>query len=137
MTYDNPDFFSKIDIPLSLQKLVGKYGTKISVSKVVQGGIYGGYCYVEDWLVSVYIITDICRVCGEAIVVGRTVKKEKCSRHSWDRAIAILLFDTVDTNLQSAFEKAGKEADRFLASPEKWVDWKVEKFLTPNEYINK
>jgi hypothetical protein len=134
-----PAFFPGIDFPVSLQQLVERYSTKISVSRVSQKvSIYQGGID-ETWAISVFVIDDICRVCGLIPLFGDVSVIQKCLRHSWDKSKAILLFHSVGENLQSAFKTAGDKADEFLASPEMWSknrQWKIEEFLSPLEYLS-
>ena len=134
-----PAFFPGIDFPVSLQQLVERYSTKISVSRISQKvSIYQGGID-ETWAISVFVIADICRRCGLIPLFSNVSVTQKCLRHSWDKSSAILLFHSVDENLQSAFNAAGDKADEFLTSPEKWSKnkrWEIEKFLSPLEYLS-
>jgi hypothetical protein len=135
-----PAFFPGIDFPVSLQQLAERYSTKISVSRISQKvSIYQGDI-AETWAISVFVITRICRACGLVPLFSNVSVTRQCLRHSWDKSNAILLFHSVDENLQSAFNAAGDKAEEFLTSPEKWSKkyrrWKIEKSLYPLEYLS-
>ena len=133
---DEGGFYINVDYPDSIKRIRGRHSTKISISKVFQRGVYlGGYADDERWLVSVYIITDVCRVCGFVPAsVQNPPEREHCSRHSWDHAVAMLLLTGAGKTVEEAMKDAGDQAEQFNKDPEA-RSWRIEQFLYRREYL--
>lgn len=124
-----------IDLPTSLTAICQRYDTEVSISRVVQSTSAEGYGEDEEWSLTLCIISQICRHCGEIRHrVGQIPEQEKCLRHSWVKKQPIRIVDASGDTIDHTIVQAEAKAASFLRSPEK-ARWKVTLYLDRNEYL--
>ncbi len=133
---EEDSFQIDVILPYPILEIERRYNTKVSISKVCQRGIINGYGVHKGWMISVYIISDVCTYCGELRYnIGKAPNHEKCTRHRWAaRSQALLLFHTIGDTYSEAMKNAGDKAGDFLKDPESW-DWEIEIFMSRQEYL--
>ena len=123
-------------LPHSIREIERRHSTKISISKTCQYGVISGYGHHEGWLISVYVITDVCIYCGELrLSIGNVPQHERCSRHRWaEQSKAVLLFHAIGDTFEAAMQQAEEQAEKFLKDPGNW-NWEIELFLSRYEFL--
>lgn len=133
---DEVGFYVSCDFPDPVKRICAQYRTKLSVSRVIERGVYlGGYADAEAWVVSMYVIDQVCRVCGLTQAgIGSVPQKERCLRHAWDEPAALLLFHAASESAEEAMKAAGEKAEQFNRDPRAWC-WEMEQFVDKREYL--
>ena len=132
MHYSQPLEELGITLPEPLKKVCEQYETTLSVSKFAMHHPLAP----DDWYIHLYILTRICRTCGQLDLDFDQTSGRRCLRHTWltgERRI-LLVHGRGDT-LKKALLEAADSAASFLENPLR-TRWLVELFLERQDHID-